>query len=355
MQETQAKNRKPALRFAAVLLALLLVAGSLAGCTEKPAGPAGTEAARIRVVCTIFPAYDWVREVLGENPAGAELKLLSDSGIDLHSFQPTAKDILTIGGADFFLYVGGESDEWVDDALETAPNGGRIALNLLEALGSGAKEEETVEGMQEGHDHDDDHDHDEDGDHVHERDHDHDGGPEYDEHVWLSLRNAALFVDKIADALGTLDPANAPLYRENAARYNESLAALDRAYGQAVSEGRVKTLLFGDRFPFRYLTDDYGLDYYAAFAGCSAETEASFETIAFLAGKVDELGLQSVMTIEGTNHRIAETVVRSTAAKDQTIRTLDSMQSLTKQAIDGGATYRSIMEQNLAVLKEALR
>ena len=188
-----------------------------------------------------------------------------------------------------------------------------------------------------------------------EASHTHTHEEEYDEHVWLSLRNASALADVIADALAEADSANAGTYRTNAAAYQEKLAALDGEYSKAVEEGATHTLLFGDRFPFRYMTDDYGLDYYAAFVGCSAETEASFETIAFLSGKVDELGLKNIMTIEGADHSLAESIINNTKGKDQTILTLDSMQSTTAEDAAAGADYLSIMEDNLEVLRQAVK
>jgi zinc transport system substrate-binding protein len=182
----------------------------------------------------------------------------------------------------------------------------------------------------------------------------HDHGEEKDEHVWLSLKNAKTLVGAIADALQELDPDNKDTYAANASAYIEKLSALDGAYQSAVDGAARKTVLFGDRFPFRYLVDDYGLRYYAAFAGCSAESEASFETVSFLAKKVDELGLPCVLTIEGKNHKLAETIVQSTAGKNQKVLTMDSMQSMTSKDAANGATYLSVMEQNLSVLKEAL-
>ncbi len=311
------------------------------------AGAAIAEEKKLSVVTTIFPVYDWVREVVGAND-NAEITMLLDSGVDLHSYQPTAEDIMKVATCDVFAYVGGESDEWVEDALAETVNPDMTVVNLLEAMGEDIKMEEIVEGMEHEHEHDED-DHDED-----EHDHEHEHEDEVDEHVWLSLRNAQKLVKTLADALGEADPANAEGYAANADAYIEKLATLDGEYAAAVAAGDFDTLLFGDRFPFRYLADDYGLNYYAAFAGCSAETEASFETVAFLAGKVDELGLKSVMTIEGTNHKIAETIVQSTQAKDAGILALNSMQGTTAQDVAGGATYLSAMERNLEVLKEAL-
>lgn len=312
--------------------------------TEVSTGADPAEAGReepLQIVTMIFPEYDWVQNILGDKAADAEVTMLLDNGVDLHSYQPTAADILKIAGCDLFIYVGGESDEWVDDALAQAVNPDMVVLNLLETLGDTVKEEEIVEGMEEG---DHDHDHEE-----------AEGEAEYDEHVWLSLRNASVICGAVSDALSDLDPANAAVYSENLKAYREKLDALDRQYEEAVTAAPVKTLLFGDRFPFRYLTDDYGLDYYAAFAGCSAETEASFETILFLANKVDELALHTVLTIEGSDHRIAETIVENTKAKDQEILSMDSMQSTTSKDVADGAAYYSVMEKNLEILKQALQ
>lgn len=348
-----------------LLLAALLTVGSLTACN----GSSPADDGKLRIVTTIFPEYDWVMNILGDNPAGAEVTMLLDTGVDLHSFQPTADDILKISTADMFIYVGGESDEWVEKALAQAKNKNLVAINLLEVLGDAVKEEEVVEGMQADHDHehgDDDHDHEDGDDHDHEdadhededHDHDHDhedGEKEYDEHVWLSLRNASALVKHIAESLKKIDSSHADVYTANASAYTDKLKALDAEYQKAVDGSTVRTLLFGDRFPFRYLTEDYGLSYYAAFVGCSAESEASFETITFLSKKVDELGLPVVLTIEGTNHKIAETVVRSTQNGDQMILALDSMQSVTAKDVKDGANYLAIMEKNLEVLKEALK
>lgn len=361
-------------KLCAVLLALLVTAGLLTGC-GTPSAPEQTND-KLRIVTTIFPEYDWVREILGDQADRVELTMLLDNGVDLHSFQPTADDMVAISNCDLFLYTGGESDAWVEDALANAANPDRVSLNLMEVLGDRVKEEKHVEGMQEDdhhHDHDEDHDHHEDHDHDshhhedhqedthhdrheaeeahehHEEDHDH-----ADEHIWLSLKHAGTLCRAIADSLGTVDPAHRDTYQANADAYCQKLADLDRQY-QAAADGAVhRTLLFADRFPFRYLTDDYGLDYYAAFSGCSAETEASFETVAFLARKTDELGLPCVLTIEGTTHGIAETVVQNTRAKTQKILVLDSMQSVTAGDVAGGTTYLSTMARNLETLKAAL-
>ncbi len=331
--------------FAVLLLLCCFSACGTADMTQK-------ETDKIQIVTTIFPLYDWVVSVLGEKIANAEVTMLLDNGVDLHSYQPTADDILKISTCDLFIYVGGESDEWVEDALIEATNSSMIVLNLLDILGDAAKEEELVEGMQEEeHDHEHEDEGDPDEDHAHEHE---EVETEYDEHIWLSLKNATVLVSSISDAIRTIDPDNAESYKKNASAYIEKLNALDAKYRTAVDSAAVKTVLFGDRFPFRYLTDDYGLTYYAAFVGCSAETEASFETITFLSLKVDELSLPAVLTIEGKDHRIAETIVRNTKTKDQIILTMDSMQGTTAEDVRNGVTYLSIMEKNLEVMKSAI-
>ena len=499
-----------------LVLALAMAVSLFTGCGKKNNAETGeSDPNKLSVVTTIFPEYDWVREILGGKAESTDLTMLLDNGVDLHSYQPTADDIVKISDCDLFIYVGGESDEWVKNVLKNAVNKKMKAINLLEVLGDSVKTEEIVEGMQEdSHDHGHSHDEqltendiedrtlsdfagawkslhpfllngdldkfcehraeeDEDSsttkdtywekykaswqcdaekisingdtitftyadgktvsaeytyagyqpkrndegmirsvryqfettsadapkyvqfnDHGHEpgeAEHfhtyfgndgfdalmrgktnpffvkdalsvedildelmGHDHGEEKDEHVWLSLKNAKTLVGAIADALQELDPDNKDTYTANASAYIEKLSALDGAYQSAVDGAARKTVLFGDRFPFRYLVDDYGLSYYAAFAGCSAESEASFETVSFLAKKVDELKLPCVLTIEGKNHKIAETIVENTAEKNQKVLTMDSMQSMTSKDAANGATYLSVMEQNLSVLKEAL-
>ena len=499
-----------------LVLALAMAVSLFTGCGKKNNAETGeSDSNKLSVVTTIFPEYDWVREILGGKAESTDLTMLLDNGVDLHSYQPTADDIAKISDCDLFIYVGGESDEWVKNVLKNAVNKKMKVINLLEVLGDSVKTEETVEGMQEdGHGHGHSHDEqlteddirdrtlsdfagawkslhpyllngdldkfcehraeeDEDSsttkdtylekyktswqcdaekisingntitftyadgktvsaeyayagyqpkrndegkirsvryqfettsadapkyvqfnDHGHEpgeAEHfhiyfgndgfdalmsgktnpffvkdalsaedildelmGHDHGEEKDEHVWLSLKNAKTLVCAIADALQELDSDNKDAYAANASAYIEKLSALDGAYRSAVDGAARKTVLFGDRFPFRYLVDDYGLRYYAAFAGCSAESEASFETVSFLAKKVDELGLPCVLTIEGKNHKLAETIVQSTTKKNQKVLTMDSMQSMTSKDAANGATYLSVMEQNLSVLKEAL-
>lgn len=302
---------------------------------------------KLSIVTTIFPEYDWVKTIVGDNAENVDITMLLDNGVDLHSYQPTAEDIMKIATCDMFVYVGGESDEWVEDALAEATNENMVVIDLLDVLGDSVKEEEIVEGMEA----EEEHEHDE----AEEADAEEAEEVEYDEHVWLSLKYAETLCTEIEAQLETIDPDNAETYKANLDSYVAELDALDAQYQETVDAASVKTLLFGDRFPFRYLVDDYGLDYYAAFVGCSAETEASFETIIFLADKVNELGLNAVMTIEGNDHTIAETVRDNTESKDQEILTLDSMQSTTSEDVANGASYLSIMTDNLEVLKSALQ
>ncbi len=326
-------------KITALLLALFMLVGALAGCGKQNDT---NQTDKLSIVTTIFPEYDWVREILGEKADNAEITMLLDNGVDLHSYQPTADDIVKISDCDLFIYVGGESDEWVEDALRNAANGNMKVINLLEVLGDSVKTEEIVEGMQEA-------------EHEHEDAEEHEHEEEADEHVWLSLKNAKMLVRVISKALQELDPDSKDIYAANADAYVKKLSALDAEYQAAVDAASNKTILFGDRFPFRYLVDDYGLCYYAAFVGCSAETEAGFETISFLAKRVDEWKLPCVLTIEGAQHKIAETIVWNTTTKNQKVLTMDSMQSTTTQDVKNGTTYLSVMEKNLSVLKEALR
>lgn len=338
--------------FAAAFAMCGVTACDTTGALQNASAETG-DSDKMQIVTTIFPEYDWVENVLGDRADAAEVTLLLDNGVDLHSYQPTAEDIMKISTCDMFIYVGGESDEWAEDVLESAVNKDMVVINLLDALGDNVKAEEIVEGMEAEHDHD--HEEGDEEDHEHEHEDGDECEEEMDEHVWLSLRNAEVLCGVIADGLGQIDGENADVYKANAESYKSELEELDAQYTDVVDNAEVKTLLFGDRFPFRYMVDDYGLDYYAAFVGCSAETEASFETIVFLAGKTDELGLSSIMTIEGNDHRIAETIRDNTTSKDQQILTLDSLQATTLKDAANGTSYLSVMRANLEVLKEALK
>ncbi len=328
----------------AMIITAAMAAGCFAGCNAASSAADPTDP--LQIVTTIFPEYDWVKTIMGDKADNAEITLLLDNGVDLHSYQPTAEDIMKIASCDLFIYVGGESDDWVEDALAEATNKDMEVINLLEILGDSVKVEEVVEGME--HNHENEHSHSEiEAEAVEEE--------ELDEHVWLSLKRAVTLGKAITESLAKLDAANADVYNSNYDTYKEQLEKLDGEYKEAVDAADNKVLLFGDRFPFRYLVDDYGLDYFAAFAGCSAESEASFETIVFLSGKVDELGLNTILTVESSDGKIANTIKENTTSKDQQILVMDSLQSATTKDSASGTTYLSVMTSNLEVLKEALR
>ena len=317
------------------------------------------ESHEFSIITTIYPEYAWAKEILGTRTDSVNLTLLIKNGIDLHSYKPTAHDVAKIASADMVIYVGGESDEWIKDALTASPKQGRVEINLMEALGDRVKAEEIVEGMQgerkderreKREDAKEDHEHAE----AHEHHH-HDEEVENDEHVWLSLKNAEILVKKIAEELSKIDVTHASAYKQNAEAYIAQIQSLDAEYRTAVESAARKTVLFGDRFPFRYLVDDYGIKYYAAFVGCSAESEASFETIAFLAGKMDSESLPSIFIIENGNDKIAKAVLAASKKSQNTqILTINSMQSITEEQIAEGVDYLSLMKSNLYVLKKAL-
>ena len=312
--------------FSALVLIICTTTLGLSGCSGNEIKDSG----KLTIVATVFPAYDWTREILGDK---GELTLLSSNGADLHNYQPTAEDMSKIATCDMFIYVGGESDSWAEDAVKTSLKKDMIAVNLLEVLGEAVVEEKELEGMEHSH---------EEGE-----------NPQADEHVWLSLKNAQTVCSYIAEQLGNIDGENAHLYTENAKNYNAKLSALDAKYKEAVETARYDTLLFADRFPFRYLADDYGISCYAAFSGCSTETEAGVQTIAFLSAKLKELNLPAVMIIDGSDGSIASTVIK-TAKGTQKILTLNSLQSVTQEDLENGITYFSVMESNLNTLKKAL-
>ena len=302
---------------------------------DNPNGPAAN--AHINIVTTIFPEYDWARQV-AQDVEGVNIDMLIDNGVDLHSFQPTADDIINISTCDMFIYVGGESDKWVDDALKEAVNKDMVVIDLMDILGESVKEEEVVEGMEA----------------EEEEEEEGEEEVEYDEHVWLSLKNAETCVNYISEKLQEIDAENAEAYKVNTERYINSLEDLNNQYIDTVNNSPYDTLIFGDRFPFRYMVDDYGLNYYAAFVGCSAETEASFDTIIFLADKVDETGVPAICIIEGSDGKIADTIKENTDSGDQEILAFNSLQAITQSDVDAGVTYLSEMESNLEVLKQAL-
>ena len=360
--------------FCGLAFALFATLSSLVACNSSEKK---LEQSRLSIVTTIYPEYAWVKEILGTRADSVDLTLLIKNGVDLHSYKPTAQDIAKIASANMVVYVGGESDEWIKDALEASPKNDRAEINLMVALGDRVKAEEVVEGMQTEHEehHHDEHaeEHEHHGEHAdastssatlehhnehaeHHHHHDNEEEIENDEHVWLSLKNAEILVQKIAAELAKLDASHAQIYTQNAAAYIAKIKSLDTEYRAAIESAARKTILFGDRFPFRYLVDDYGIKYYAAFVGCSAESEASFETIAFLAGKMDSLSLPAIFTIEKGNQKIARAILdASKNSKEAQVLTLNSMQSVTEQQIAEGFGYLSIMKSNLEVLKQAIK
>lgn len=525
--------RKKSLTALSLITAALTLTscGANSSASTKDDSSKSDSSKRLSIVCTIFPEYDWVREIMGDHVADADITYLLDSGTDLHNYQPTAEDIMKISTCDLFIHVGGESDQWVEDALSGSVNKDMKIIDLMETLGDKKKVEELKEGMQDDeHDHEHEHSHEHNGDfedsdvkdrtlsefdgswqstypllldgsldevweykaenddtmteedykkkyttaydtdvvtinikaptieyvtadktikadydysgyyirtkddgsrqvrykfektsgdddaakyivfsdhniepsepehfhlysgnegfdtlveegthfptyypsalsaedivdemtggHEEKHDKDHEGHDEdeeeeeYDEHVWLSLRNAKLICTEIANTLAEVDAANAEDYKTNLNNYTSELDALDKEFSDISDTAKNKTLIFGDRFPFRYLVDDYGIDYYAAFIGCSAESEASFETISFLAGKLDELGCDTIFTIENSDKSIAESIIRNSKNKDCEIAELNSVQSVSANEISSGVTYLSLMKQNYEVLKK---
>ncbi len=311
-----------------IMLALICLSGC-DGSTQK------NDEDKIKVVCTAFPQYDWVREIAGENIENIDLILLG-GGADLHSYQPSAGDVVTISDCDIFIYVGGMSDNWVDDVLAQASNKDMIVINMMDILSDKLHEEE--------HDHDDEENHEND-------------LIEYDEHVWLSIKNAIIICEKIRDALLCEDNGsdNSQLYEDNCKTYIEQLEILDEEYKNAVDNAKYDTLLFGDRFPFIYLVEDYDLNYYAAFWGCSSDSEVGIETIVFLAGKMDELELPAILVVDGSATDLAKTIAESTKNKNYPIFEMDSLQIVTEDEMNNGKNYIDTMKANLDVLRQALK
>ena len=307
------------------ILSVVLMVALFTSCNTNQ-GNTDIDENKITVVTTVFPVYDWTRNVAGDR---CNIIYLDESGTDMHSFEPTANDIITISNADVFIHIGGVSDKWVDSTLSASDNKDIRVLSLIDV--TGMLEEETVDGMQ-----------------IHEHEED---ATEYDEHIWLSLKKAVIATDEICSVLSEADKANSSFYKSNADSYKNKLLELDKKYSDCVNNAKRKTLLFADRFPFRYLTEDYGIEYFAAFPGCSAESEASFDTLASLIEKTKNLSLPCILTIENSQVNIAETIRKQTGAE---ILSLNSCQSVTKSDIESGLTYLSAMENNLKTISEAL-
>lgn len=322
----------------------LLCGSLLAGCgTERAEGVSEEvqDDGRISVVTTIFPQYDFVRQIAGEN---VKLKMLLKPGEETHSYEPTPQDIIAIQNSDIFIYVGGENDAWVEDILESMPEADMRTLKLMDCVDT--VEEEHVEGMQEqpGHSHEEEESHEDETEEEH-------SVHEIDEHVWTSPVNASAIVDKIKDLLVQADPENRQIYEENAEVYEADLAELDAEFRDVVDNAGRSLVVFGDRFPFRYFADEYGLDYYAAFPGCASDTEPSAATMAFLINKVKEEEIPAVLKMELSNENIANAIAEATGTE---VRTFYSCHNLTAEEFEDGETYLSMMQKNIETLKEVL-
>lgn len=315
----------------------------LTGCASSGT-PSAEESSRIRAVTTIFPQYDFLRQIGGDH---IDLTMLLKPGSESHSFEPTPADMITVSQSDLFVYVGGDSDAWVDTILESVDTSDKQIITLMDCVDTVAEEES--EGM-ETHGHAHDHE-EEDTASSSGEDGAEDSHAEQDEHVWTSPRNAVLIVEKLCDALVNIDPEHADDYRKNTADYIEKLQELDREFRETVDSAARKTIVLGDRFPFRYLADAYGLDYYAAFPGCSSESEASAKTVAFLISKVKEEQIPVVFTIELSNGKMTDSICEATGAEKLL---LHSCHNVTKDDFEDGVTYLDLMEHNVQVLKEAL-
>ena len=350
LRNMNAKNKHSVRKRAAVVLSVLSVlclAVFCGGCAGKSSGTdwdaqdGPGQDNRLRVVTTIFPPYDFVREIAGDR---ADLKMLLKPGEESHSYEPTPQDIIAIQNSDIFIYVGGENDAWVEDILDSMPDAGMRTLKLIDCVDT--VEEEHVEGMQEqpGHSHEEEEYH---GDETEEAHSVH----EIDEHVWTSPVNASAIVDEIKELLAQTDPENRQRYEENAEAYEAELVALDTAFREVVDNAGRRLVIFGDRFPFRYFADEYGLDYYAAFPGCASDTEPSAAVMAFLINKVAEEKVPAVLKMELSNENIANAIAEATGTE---VRTFYSCHNLTAEEFENGETYLSMMQKNVETLKEVL-
>ena len=329
-------------RFISITLVFFIFISTLTGCSKNENTIASD---KVSVVATIFPQYDFVREIAGEH---VELTMLLPPGSESHSFEPTPKDIAKIQDCDMFIYVGGESDSWIKGILESIDTSKMKIISLMDTVD--VVEEEIVEGMENdhGHDHDDDHNHDDDHDH----DDDHHEESEYDEHVWTSPRNTKVIVQAISEVLCDIDKDNSSIYRQNTESYVTKLDELNTDFKNTVDAGVRKTIVFGDRFPFRYFADEYGLDYFAAFPGCSTETEPSAATVAFLIDKVKTENIPVVFHIELSNEKMADTICEATGAKKLL---LHACHNIAKSDFEKGISYLDLMTANLEAIKEALK
>lgn len=328
---TDQMKMKIIFRLAAVITVSVISLALFSSCYSENSSNADV----FTVVCTGFPQYDWVKSIMGEIADNSNIILLTENGTDLHSYQASAADMRSIANSDLFIYNGGESDKWAADFAAQNPQ--IISFQIMSSCN--AVEEEKVEGMQDSED-----------DHSHGNEE-----TELDEHVWLSLRNAKLICSDICSLLCEADSENAELYKKNTESYCARIDELDMQFSTLFSSASDTAIVVADRFPFRYLCEDYGIAYYAAFPGCSADSEASFETIVFLSKKLDELDLNTIFITETSDGSIADTVRDNTQKKNQNIVTLYSMQSVTAEEIASGETYLGIMQKNLDAFTIALK
>ena len=316
-------------RLFSLLLAGMMLLGGLSGCSA----PAEQEEG-LSVVATIFPQYDFARQVMGGDD---NLTMLLRPGQEVHSYEPTPQDIIAIQNCDLFIYVGGESDAWIEDVLEGMDTSGMVILSLMDVVDPLEEDTENVLENPEEHNHE------EDGTHLHEE--------EYDEHVWTSPKNAMLITQAICDALCEIDPDNAGQYQANTADYLTQLEELDAAFREVIGDAQRDTLFFGDRFPLLYFVREYGLNYYAAFPGCASETEPSAATVARLIDLVREEEAPVVYQIELSNGNIARSIADSSGARVETFYTCHNITADDFNAVE---TYLSLMQRNVESLKEAL-
>lgn len=327
-----------------VMLLLLCMAVLFIGCADKVGDSSLNN--KTTIVCTSFPLYDWTSQLV--KGTDAEVILLLDNGMDMHSFQPSAEDLIRIADCDLLIHVGGESDAWLMEALEAQPNEKRIVVNLMEKMEPYLLEETYSEGMEVCHVHDNGEEHTEDCMESAA----HDGT--YDEHLWLSLCFAYSCCEEIKTALCQILPEQTSLITENAETYCQELLELDEKFTTMAESVPQKLIVVGDRFPFLYLMEDYGIEYYAAFPGCSTESEADFETVIFLAEKLDEHDVSTIFITESGTTDLANAMIANTEDKDQNIAVLYSMQAVFQSDIENGASYLGYMEENLEALRLAM-
>lgn len=326
----------------------MLTALLLCGCSAN-----NREEESITILAADFAEYDWVREILGSNPAGIDLQRLNETGADMHSYQPSVEDMVKIADCNLLIYAGGESEFWIDEAAESSDKSSESILSLMEVLAHDPELSKRYEGTAGVHDHEHEHHHDDEG----EDEDGHDHYEEYDEHLWLSLKASPVFIENITEAICSLDPVNRTYYEKNSRIYIEKIKALDGEYEKATAamgKSGDAFILVADRFPFIYMTEDYHLSYMAAFPGCSAETEASFATILELSDAIDSHRPGGVLILKKSDTSLAQTVINNSSLRELPILRLDDMQSVTADDIEAGCSYLSVMEQNLTALKAAL-